>query len=365
MHPPLTTIAEWRAIETRDPLADGKFFFAVRTTGVFCRPSCRSRAPLRQNVEVFATPEQARAAGYRPCKKCKPSGGTADPGELLLVRACRLLEADEPLANAEIARDLGVSASYFQRIFKASVGVTPRAYRRRVLAERTKAALAGAPSVTTALYDGGYGASSRFYEGAARELGMAPKRARAGAIGVAVQFAVRRSSLGWLLVAWTSRGVCDVRFGASSDEIARGLRARYPSATLQRRGPPAWVSDVLELAERPPAANIPLDIQGTAFQQRVWAELRHIPRGETRSYAEIARAVGAPKASRAVASACAANVLAVVIPCHRVVRGDGGLAGYRWGPERKRALLLRESAATQAQGSVRRAAPRSARRRRA
>jgi len=261
------------------------------------------------------------------------------------VKACRLLEVDGPVPNDAIARALGVSASYLQRSFKARVGVTPRAYRRRVLAERTKRALPGASSVTTAIYDGGYGASSRFYEGAARELGMTPKRARAGASGEAIRFAVRRSPLGWVLVAWTARGVCDVRFGDTNAEVAEALRSRFPGATLQRRGTPAWVKDALRIAEHPAAADLPLDIQGTTFQQRVWAELRRIPAGETRTYTEIAKAVGAPTAVRAVAGACAANVLAVVIPCHRVVRGDGELAGYRWGKARKRALLAREAKA--------------------
>ena len=338
------TTKRWRAVEARDAEADGAFVFAVKTTGIFCRPSCRAKAPLRKNVELFPTPAHAIAAGYRACKKCRPTE-TAAPHAALVLRACRLLEADGPMPNAAIAHALGVSASYLQRLFKARVGVTPHAYRRRVLAERTKSALPGASSVTTALYEGGYGASSRFYEGAARELGMSPKKARAGASGEDIRFAVRACSLGWVLVAWTARGVCDVRFGASSAEVTRSLRARFPGARLQRRGAPARVKDVLGSAERPTADGIPLDIRGTAFQERVWAALRSIPAGETRTYTEIARAIGAPSAVRAVASACAANVLAVVVPCHRVVRNDGGLAGYRWGAERKRALLDREAKA--------------------
>lgn len=338
------TTKRWRAVENRDAEADGTFVFAVKTTGIFCRPSCRAKAPLRKNVELFATAARAIAAGYRACKKCRPTE-TAAPHAALVVRACRLLEVDGPMPNATIADALGVSASYLQRLFKARVGVTPQAYRRRVLAEQTKAALPGAPSVTTALYEGGYGASSRFYAGAARELGMSPRKARAGASGEDVRFAVRACSLGWVLVAWTKRGVCDVRFGASNAEVTASLRARFPSARLQRRGAPAWVKDVLGSAERPPADGIPLDVRGTAFQERVWAALRRIPAGETRTYTELARDIAAPSAVRAVASACAANVLAVVVPCHRVVRSDGELAGYRWGRERKRALLAREKIA--------------------
>jgi len=336
------TTKRWRAIETRDATSDGAFVFAVKTTGIFCRPSCRAKAPLRKNVELFATPARALAAGYRACKKCRPTE-TAAPHAALVVRACRLLEADGPMPNAAIAHALGVSTSYLQRLFRTRIGVTPHAYRRRVLAERTKAALPGASSVTTALYEGGYGASSRFYEGAARELGMSASKARAGAGGEDIRFDVRPCSLGWVLVAWTARGVCDVRFGASSAEVTKSLRARFPSARLQPRGAPPWVKDVLGSAERPPANGVPLDVRGTAFQERVWAALRRIPAGETRTYAELARAIGAPSAVRAVASACAANVLAVVVPCHRVVRSDGALAGYRWGRERKRALLAGEA----------------------
>lgn len=340
---PMTT-KRWNAVRQRDARADGTFWFAVKTTGIFCKPSCRSRAPLPKNVELFATPAGAVAAGYRACKKCRPT--TPEPDEALVVRACRLLEVDRRASNETIAHTLGISASYLQRRFKARVGVTPQAYRRRVLAERAKHALPGATTVTAAVYDGGYGASSRFYEGAARELGMAPSKARAGAPGESVRFATRRSPLGWLLVAWTARGVCDVRLGGSRDEVADTLRARFPGAVLQPRGAPAWVEDALRSSERPASTDLPLDIQGTAFQQRVWAELRRIPPGQTRSYAEIANALGAPAAARAVAGACAANVLAIVIPCHRVVRGDGDLAGYRWGRERKRALLEREAKRT-------------------
>ncbi len=336
----------WHALVNRDAGADGEFVYAVRTTGIFCRPSCASRRPLRENVELFASCEDAVEAGYRACLRCHPTeSSTPRPLSRLLVEACRRLERDDGGARSvDVAAEVGLSAYYFQRIFKKHLGVTPQEYRRRALAERAKDGLYAARSVTEAAYAAGYSSSSRFYEGAAQELGMSARAAKQGAAGRGVEYAVRACTLGRLLIAWTDRGACDVAFGDSDEEVTTALRARYPSATLSRVGAPKWVDAIVALVDRaePNATEIPLDIRGTAFQERVWGELRRIPRGETRTYTEVARAIGEPKAARAVAGACASNRLAVVVPCHRVVRGDGELSGYRWGVPRKEALLRRE-----------------------
>jgi AraC family transcriptional regulator of adaptative response/methylated-DNA-[protein]-cysteine methyltransferase len=336
----------WTAVSRRDEKADGKFVYAVKTTGVYCRPSCRSRLPLRGNVEFFADLADAAKAGYRACKRCRPDHG--DPRrelDRMLVRACRLLESEDRVTGERIATELGVSQHYFHRFFKQRTGVTPQQYRRRVLAERAKAELPNAGSVTEAVFAAGYSSSSRFYESAGRELGMTPKDLQKGARERPVQYATRACSLGRLLVAWTEHGVCDVHFGDSDGDLAEILAERLPGAILTRAAVPTWVDDIVELTERPHTKHVPLDIQGTAFQQRVWQELRRIPVGETRSYGDIARAIGAPEAARAVAHACAQNRLAVVVPCHRVVAATGDLSGYRWGPNRKRALLDRETRA--------------------
>jgi AraC family transcriptional regulator, regulatory protein of adaptative response / methylated-DNA-[protein]-cysteine methyltransferase len=340
------TAARWKALLGRDGAADGRFVYAVRTTGVFCRPSCPSRAPLRQNVEFFAGHREAEAAGYRACLRCRPTG--VDPRSeraATIVAACRRLERDEPVRSEELARELGVSPFYFQRLFKQHTGVTPQAYRRRVLAERARASLASAATVTEAVYHAGYASSSRFYDGIGRELGMRPAEAKRGAVGHDVRYAVRRCTLGRVLVAWTERGVCQVALGDTNVALVELLQQRFARAELRASDTvPSWVGEVLDAIDTPRTLDIPLDIQGTAFQQRVWSELRRIPAGETRSYAEVARALGMPAASRAVARACASNPVAVVIPCHRVVRSDGTLSGYRWGEARKRKLLQREGA---------------------
>lgn len=335
----------WAAVTARDD-AGGAFLYGVKTTGVFCRPGCASRRPLRRNVEFFETSQAAEQAGYRPCRRCAPD--RADPGSeasLRMVRACRMLEGEEGLETRELARRLGLNAFTLQRAFKKHVGVTPQAYRRRVLAERARERIPAAGSVSEAVYAAGYSASSRFYEGVGRELGMPPRQALTGGRGAEVRYAVRSCSLGALLVAWTERGVCDVRFGEDEAEAVRELRSRFPAAASVRSAVPGWVDQVAQVIERPRRSDIPLDIQGTAFQQRVWAELRRIPAGETRSYAQVAAAIGAPSSVRAVAGACAANRLAMLVPCHRVVRTGGDLSGYRWGVARKRELLRREGAA--------------------
>ncbi len=338
--------ARWEAVRARARGADGAFVYGVETTGVFCRPSCPSRAALRKNVRFFDAPAAAARAGFRACKRCAPThDDPRDVAAARIVKACRLLEGGEVARTADVAAAVGMSTFHFQRAFKRQVGVTPQAYRRRVVAERAKSGITGASSVTAALYDAGYASSSRFYDAAARELGMAPLRARAGAHGERVSYVVRRCALGAILVAWTARGVCDVRFGDHAKDAVVGVRRRFPRATLERAGAPRWVDAVVGAVDRPRALDVPLDIEGTAFQERVWSALRRIPAGATRTYAEVAAAIGAPAAHRAVAAACARNTLAVVVPCHRVVRKGGALAGYRWGVARKKALLDRERAA--------------------
>lgn len=339
-HPAQLDDARWNALIERQRTQSPPFVYGVSTTGVFCLPWCASRRPRRENVEFFDTNAAAERAGYRACKRCRPTEDSSLEAQRL-EQACRLLSSTAT-RSADVAAQVGLSPFYFQRFFKRKLGITPGAYRRRVLAERTKAALPAAASVSEAIYEGGYAGSSGFYSQAGRELGMPPSAARAGAPDQAVAYAVRRCSHGRVLVAFTERGVCDVALGDSEATLAARLRERFPRATLVRNDAPAWVDEVVQLVEHPAPCRIPLDIQGTAFQERVWQELRRIPVGETRSYAELARAVGEPKAVRAVARACAANRLAVLIPCHRVLRSDGTLSGYRWGAKRKAALLSRE-----------------------
>ena len=331
----------WQAVLERRREADGRFVYAVQTTGVFCRPSCASRRALRKNVRFFDSPEAAQRAGFRACLKCAPERAVK-PATARLLEACRLLEAEDRARTAQVASSIGLSAAHFVRAFRALMGITPQAYRRRVLAERARATLAGSASVTQNVYEAGYSTSSRFYEGVGRELGMPARQLRAGAAEIEVGYVIRPCSLGLLLIAWTERGVCDVAFGATEAELSEALEGRFPKASRRRREVPGWVDAIVENVERPRMLEVPLDVAGTAFQQRVWAELRRIPVGETRSYSQIAQALGAPDAARAVARACATNEVAMVIPCHRVVRADGGLAGYRWGAARKEALLERE-----------------------
>jgi AraC family transcriptional regulator, regulatory protein of adaptative response / methylated-DNA-[protein]-cysteine methyltransferase len=342
------TDPRWQAVVERDRAADGQFVYAVETTGVFCRPWCASRQPRRENVRFFGSNAAAERAGFRPCLRCRPTDSDPDRDTTRrITTACRRLEAETPPRLEAIASELGLSAFHLHRLFKKHVGVTPQQYRRRRLLERAKDGLPRASSVTSAIFDAGYSSSSRFYENAGRELGMAPRDAHSGARGQKVSYAIRRCSLGQVLVAWTPAGVCDVRFAAAREELERGLRARFPEAELASRKLPRWIDTVVDAVENPgdgkTALAVPLDIRGTAFQQRVWRELRRIPAGETRTYAELARRLGAPKAARAVGRACATNPVSILVPCHRAVRTSGAMAGYAWGVERKRALLRRES----------------------
>jgi AraC family transcriptional regulator, regulatory protein of adaptative response / methylated-DNA-[protein]-cysteine methyltransferase len=341
--------ARWEAVRRRDSAFDGKFFFAVRTTGVYCRPSCASRAAKRENVSFYATTEAAERAGYRACKRCRPDRlGAPDPKVEAVRRACeRIASAEEAPSLADLAASVGLSPFHFHRVFKKIAGVTPKAYAAQMQARRAAEGLRTAGTVTEAIYDAGFNSSSRFYETAAARLGMTPTAVRRGGEGVAIQFAIGEASLGAVLVAATEKGVCAIMLGDDPDVLARELQDRFPRAELV--GGDAeferMVAQVVGLVEAPgQGLDLPLDIRGTAFQERVWQALRAIPPGRTATYAEIARAVGQPKAVRAVAQACAANPLAIAIPCHRVVRSDGDLSGYRWGVERKRELIAREAA---------------------
>ena len=349
-HPiPLTDDARYDAIRRRDPALDGAFVFAVRTTGVYCRPGCPARLARRENVEFHPTPAAARAAGFRPCLRCQPDGeGLAARHAAAVQRACRLIEdAEEAPTLAAIAAAAGLSPYHLHRVFKAATGVTPKAYAGAHLARRAAEGLRAGGTVTEAIYRAGYGAPSRFYEQSAARLGMTPTAYRRGGAGAAIRFAVGQSSLGAVLVAATGKGVCAILLGDDPDALVRDLQDRFPRAALDGgdRDFDATVSAVIGLVEAPRLGlSLPLDIGGTAFQQRVWQALQAIPPGQTCSYAAVAAAIGSPGAVRAVAGACAANPLAVAVPCHRVVRRDGGLSGYRWGVERKRALLDREAA---------------------
>lgn len=337
----------WSAVLDGDAGAEPDFLYAVLTTGVFCRPACRSRRPKRENVLFFRSPAEAKRAGFRACKRCNPESASPDAETAVkIAAACRRIEeAEETPALAELAKAAGLSPFHFHRLFKAATGLTPQAYGRALKEGRIRESLASAGSVTEAIYDAGYSSSSRFYEGAGRGLGMTPSRYRAGGKGLRIGYAVEPCWLGLALVAATESGICALFFGDDADELVQELRDRFPAAVIQSGGPALGekVSAALAALEEPAlAANLPLDIRGTAFQQRVWEALRAVPPGRTATYTEIARRLGSADAVRAVAGACAANPVAVAVPCHRIVRSDGKLAGYRWGLERKRRLLERE-----------------------
>jgi AraC family transcriptional regulator, regulatory protein of adaptative response / methylated-DNA-[protein]-cysteine methyltransferase len=339
----------WQAVKRRDPAFDGTFLFAVRTTGVYCRPSCASRPAKRENVSFFSTAAQAEKAGYRACKRCRPDQlGAPDPQMQAVKRACERIEtAEEAPKLAELAASAGLSPYHFHRVFKALTGVTPKAYAAETRARRAADKLRTAETVTEAIYDAGFNSSSRFYENTAARLGMTPGAVRRGGAGAVIRFAVGEASLGAVLVAATDKGVCAITLGDDPEALVRDLQDRFPRAEF--KGGDAeferTIAEVVGLVEAPAQRlDLPLDIRGTAFQQKVWAALQTIPPGKTATYKEIARAIGQPTAVRAVAQACGANPLAVAIPCHRVVRSDGDLSGYRWGVERKRELIAREAA---------------------
>ncbi|HEU5285652.1 MAG TPA: methylated-DNA--[protein]-cysteine S-methyltransferase [Sphingomicrobium sp.] len=335
----------WAAFERRDRALDGRLIGAVRTTGIYCKPSCPARRPRREHVEFFADPQAARAAGYRPCLRCKPDEVGRD--RAAVARAVRLIEtAEEAPSLAELAAAVGYALHHFQRLFTRDVGVSPAQYARALRARRAEAELTEDKSVTEAIYDSGYSAPSRFYADAKERLGMTPSAWRDGGRGETIRWTVVASALGPLLVAATARGICRLTF----EDDERSLMRVFPNATLVEDDGSMgeWVAGALCAVERPAAApDLPIDVAGTAFQEAVWRELRKIPPGETRSYAQIAAAVGKPGAVRATGSANGANPVAVLIPCHRVVRSDGSLGGYAGGIERKRRLLEAERAAGQ------------------
>lgn len=345
--------ARWAAVQRRDRAADGAFVFAVRTTGIFCRPSCASRHPRRENASFHADPAAAERAGFRPCLRCKPTEmSLAERQTALVVAACRKIETAEEMPSLdELAEAAGLSRFHFHRMFKSVAGVTPKAYADAHRADRMRDELEQTGTVTEAIYGAGFNSNGRFYAAAPQRLGMTPTAFRDGGTGAEIRFAIGQSHLGAILVAATDKGIVAIQFGDDPQALLEDLQDRFPKARLV--GGDAefeqLVARVVGFVEAPSAANgeamldLPLDIRGTAFQQKVWQALRSIPAGSTASYAEIARRIDRPKAVRAVAQACAANDLAVAIPCHRVVRSDGDLSGYRWGVARKRALLDREA----------------------
>lgn len=341
--------ARWKAVKRRDRAADGMFLYAVLTTGIYCRPSCAARLPRRENVRFWASPAEAERAGFRPCKRCRPNeAALAERQSAVVTKACRMIEeADEPPSLDELAQAGGMSRFHFHRVFKAVTGVTPKAYADAHRDKRVRRNLDGSVTVTAAIYDAGFNSSSRFYAMAAPRLGMTPTQLRAGGGGVEMRFAVGETSLGAILVAATEKGICAIQFGDDPEGLVQELQDRFPKARLIG-GDKAFeqiVAKVVGLVEAPGnGLDLPLDVRGTAFQQRVWQVLRRIPPGSTASYAEIAERIGRPSAVRAVAQACVANEIAVAIPCHRVVRKDGAPSGYRWGIDRKRTLLEREAA---------------------
>ena len=342
--------SRWAAVVARDPKADGKFFYSVKTTGVYCRPSCAARTARPENVAFHLTAADAEQAGFRPCKRCKPDQPPlAEQHAAQVAELCRLIEnAEQVMSLEELANQAGLSAYHLHRVFKAVTGLTPRAYAAAHRASRVRTELGRSGTVTDAIYGAGYNSNGRFYEESNQVLGMTPTNYRAGGANTEIRFAIGECSLGSILVAASERGVCAILLGDDPDQLARDLQDRFPRAELMGgdAGFEQLVAKVVGFVEAPRLGlDLPLDVRGTAFQQRVWQALRQIPAGETVSYTEVAKRIGSPKSVRAVAQACAANALAVAIPCHRVVRNDGGLSGYRWGVERKRALLGREAKA--------------------
>ncbi|MBY0510578.1 MAG: bifunctional DNA-binding transcriptional regulator/O6-methylguanine-DNA methyltransferase Ada [Rhodospirillaceae bacterium] len=340
----------WKAVVARDRAADGTFYYSVKTTGVYCRPSCAARLARPENVRFHATRTAAEKAGFRPCKRCKPDQASLSAQHAEMVaKACRIITGAESVpVLADLAAQVGMSAYHFHRLFKRATGVTPRAYAAAQRETRVRSALAKGGSVTAAIFDAGYNASSRFYEKSNALLGMTPSAYKAGGADMDITFAVGESSLGAVLVAHSTKGICAIFMGDDADALILDLRRRFPRAAISHGGQgfAKSVADVVRMVDKPGLGlDLPLDVRGTAFQKRVWQALQKIPAGTTASYTDIARHIGKPKSVRAVGQACGANPLAVVIPCHRVVRGDGDLAGYRWGVERKRALLKAEASA--------------------
>jgi AraC family transcriptional regulator of adaptative response/methylated-DNA-[protein]-cysteine methyltransferase len=338
----------WARIVARDNTADGHLWYSVSTTGIYCRPSCPSRIANPGNVQLHDSLESAKATGFRPCKRCNPDGPSVDAENAALVaKACRLIEGSEEEPSLEkLADAVGRSPSYFHRMFRAATGVTPKDYAAAHRATKVRHGLSSHGTITEAIYDAGFNSSGRFYEKSTDMLGMTPSRYRAGGANEEIKFAVGQTSLGAILVASTNRGVAAILLGDDPDVLVRDLQDRFPNAHLigADHDYESLVAQIVGFVEAPRIGlNLPLDVRGTAFQERVWKALQEVPVGATVSYAEIARRIGAPRSLRAVGGACAANKLAVAIPCHRVVRNDGSLSGYAWGVDRKRALIDREA----------------------
>ena len=358
--------AMWQAVERRDRGADGAFVFAVRSTGIYCKPSCPSRRPRREQVIFFSFAEAAEQAGFRACKRCRPSAApAADPNIEKMRGVCRAIdaavladtsgEAGMDLSLAGLSAKAGMGPHQLERAFRRAMGITPRQYADAQRMRRLKSRLKKGDDVTTALYEAGYGSSSRLYERAPSHLGMTPATYRRGGEGMQINYTFADSPLGRMLVGATDRGISALYIGDSDSKLEAALRKEYPRAEIarDRNGLSKWLQKILaHLRGREPHLDLPTDVQATAFQRRVWEELRRIPYGATRTYSEVARSIGRPTAIRAVARACATNPVSVVVPCHRVVREDGNLAGYRWGLDRKRALLESEGAAQKSFGAV-------------
>jgi AraC family transcriptional regulator of adaptative response/methylated-DNA-[protein]-cysteine methyltransferase len=339
----------WQAVLSRDASADQAFVYAVRTTGIYCRPSCPSRRPRRDSVAFFAGPDAAEIAGFRECRRCRPRAGAAPPPGLAQVRrACAYIDAhaDEPVTLAQLAAHVRTSPFHLQRTFTRLVGISPRAYQEAVRAGRFRAGLRQGTPVSGAVYDAGYGSISRVYERRPTGRGMTPAAYRRGGRGVAMTYTIVDSPVGRMMVAGTDKGICSVKLGERDERLEQDLRREYPEADISRDQPAfdRWVRAlVAHLDGRRPHLDLPIDVQATAFQWKVWRYLQSIPYGETRAYSEVANGIGRPAAVRAVARACATNPVCLVIPCHRVVAKDGSLGGYRWGVDRKKALLRKES----------------------
>ena len=355
----------WQAVVKRDPRTCDEFVYGVLTTGVYCRPACASRLPNRKNVRFFETSMEAEQAGFRPCKRCRPETPERKEAHALTVlKACkRIDEAETPPSLKELAEGARLSSFHFQRVFKKIIGVTPKQYAMERRAGRFRDHLRKSSTITGAMYDAGFASSSRFYERATVTLGMKPSAYKNGAQDVRIRFAIAPCFLGLILVAATAQGICAIDFGDTIEALKENLRRRFPKAEVQGSDPgfTAMVAKVLAVLEEPHRGrlDLPLDVQGTAFQRRVWLALQEIPPGDTVSYTDVASRIGKPTAARAVARACASNPVAVAIPCHRVLRGNGQLGGYRWGLDRKRVLLERESKGSEQGGAQKDPAMRS------
>ncbi len=340
--------SHWQAVLARDSASDGKFVFAVSSTGVYCRPSCPSKRPRRENVTFFEKPQQAESAGFRECLRCRPKAIAGSPRQELIKAVCRYIEQhlDEPITLARLGKEFRQSPFHLQRTFKAVLGITPKEYANSCRIRGFRQNLKAGHSVTRAMYDAGYSSSSRLYSRTSAELGMEPAKYRRGAIAASVRYAFADSPLGRMLIAATDKGICSIQFADSDEELEQGLKHEFPFA-IRRRDGEGLASLAEQVVQRisgtQPSSSLPLDIQATAFQRRVWSHLQSINFGETQSYSDVAKAIRQPSAVRAVARACATNPVAIAIPCHRVVRSNGDLGGYRWGLKRKRQLLEMES----------------------